>query len=104
MHSLKWHKTMNMPVLAHLKLGPQGRMVIPAAIREAMALQPGDDLSLHLEGGRLFIESVEQAKTKLRARFAHLQGKRSLADELIADRRREAAREQRAMLRGKNRA
>lgn len=77
----------------HVKLGPQGRVVIPAALRDAMGLKPGDDLVLALEQGRLLLESRAHRLQRLQMRVAKLTYGGSLADELLHERRAEAARE-----------
>ncbi|MBI4827959.1 MAG: AbrB/MazE/SpoVT family DNA-binding domain-containing protein [Nitrospinae bacterium] len=74
-------------------LGPQGRMVIPAFLRRAMGVGSGDRLLAHLEDDRLVLEKTESVKIRLKARFAHVRKGRSLAKELIADRREEAKKE-----------
>lgn len=76
-----------------VKLGPQGRLVIPAAIRDALDLKPGDDLVLAIEQGRLLLESRSHRLQRLQARVAALTCGVSLADELLRERRAEAARE-----------
>jgi hypothetical protein len=45
------------------------------------------------EAGRLVLEKPEMVKQRLKARFAQVSKARSLADELIADRREAAKRE-----------
>jgi AbrB family looped-hinge helix DNA binding protein len=78
--------------LATLKLGPQGRLVIPANLRRSLNLQTGVELVARAEDGQLVIETVENVRRRLRERY---QGSRSasMADELIAERRQEALRE-----------
>lgn len=51
-----------------------------------------DALVARVEDGRLIIEKAEAVKRRVRARFDKLKG-RSLAAELIAERRDEARRE-----------
>jgi hypothetical protein len=55
-------------------------------------MNPGDALVARVEDGRLIIEKAEAVKRRVRARFGKLKG-RSLAAELIAERRDEARRE-----------
>jgi AbrB family looped-hinge helix DNA binding protein len=78
--------------LATLKLGPQGRLVIPANLRRSLNLQTGVELVARAEDGQLVIETVENVRRRLRERY---QGSRSvsMADELIAERRQDALRE-----------
>lgn len=74
-------------------LGRQGRLVIPAALRRSLGFEAGDALVAHEEEGRLVLEKPEKIKLRLKARFSQVPKDRSLADELIAERREEAKRE-----------
>jgi len=78
---------------ATVVLGQQGRLVIPADVRAAMSLQPGDKLRLHVSGHRLVLESQQEAALALQGMFADSMDGRSWVDELIAERRAEAAAE-----------
>jgi AbrB family looped-hinge helix DNA binding protein len=81
--------------MPEVRIGKQGRVVIPASLREEMGLQPGDKLSAQVEEGRLVLEHRADALSRLQRRFRHVAGDRSLVDELIAERRAAAAREAR---------
>jgi antitoxin PrlF len=72
---------------ATLVLGRQGRLVIPADIRTALGLAPGDRLHLHVTGRRLVLERQQDAVAELRALGAGLLNDRSLVEELLAERR-----------------
>lgn len=76
-----------------VQIGPQGRLVIPAPLRKALNLQTGEILVAHIENESLVFEKPETIKRRLKARFAHIPQETSLADELIAERRKEAERE-----------
>jgi AbrB family looped-hinge helix DNA binding protein len=78
--------------MAEIRVGKQGRVVIPATLREEIGLQPGDKLSAQVEEGRLVLEPRAEALTRVQRRFRHASGDRKLVDELIAERRAEAAR------------
>ena len=78
------------PTHAEVRLGEQGRLVIPAALRKSLGFEPGDTLIARLEDGRLVLEKLETVQRRLKARFSHLRKDTSLADELIAQRREEA--------------
>ncbi len=78
---------------ATLVLGQQGRVVIPADIRNALGLAPGDRLHLHVAGRQLVLERQQDAITELRQLASSVPKERSLVDELIADRRLAAAAE-----------
>lgn len=76
---------------ATLVIGQQGRLVIPAEIRAALGLVPGDRLHLHLAGPRLVLERQQDAVTELRQLAVTVPKSRSLIDELLAERRHAAA-------------
>jgi AbrB family looped-hinge helix DNA binding protein len=75
-----------------IQMGAQGRLVVPARLRKVLGMNPGDALVARVEDGRLIIEKAEAVKRRVRAAFGKLK-ERSLAAELIADRRDEARRE-----------
>ena len=77
--------------LAAVRLGKQGRLVVPAPLREALGLEAGDELVARAEEGRLIFEPRAAVVERLRSRFRGVEG--SLVDELLAERREEAARE-----------
>lgn len=79
-------------VHADVRLGAQGRLVVPASIRKALGFRPGETLVARVEDGHLVIEKPEAVERRLHAWFRKFEG-RSLADELIAERREEARRE-----------
>ena len=77
-----------------VKLVEGGKLVIPAAFRREMGIKPGDTLIVEMDGGELRVRSLPSAIARVQARMRELNPEgRSLADELIADRRAEAARE-----------
>jgi len=76
---------------ATLVMGQQGRLVIPAEIRETLGLAPGDRLHLHLAGTRLVLERPRDAVSELRRLGTDVPRARSLVDELLAERRADAA-------------
>jgi AbrB family looped-hinge helix DNA binding protein len=74
-----------------LRLGPQGRLVIPADVRKLLKLCAGDSLVAWVEEGGLVIRRREAVRSELKG-MLHASG-RELAQELISERRREAKRE-----------
>lgn len=76
-----------------LVLGQQGRLVIPAEIRAALGLVPGDRLPLHLHGSRLVLQRTDDAVSELRQLGATVSPRRSLVEDLLAERRAAAAAE-----------
>jgi len=70
-----------------------GRLVIPAAYRKALGLKPGDEVLLVLEEGEIRVVSTRQAIARAQTLLRHYVPKgRSLSEELIQERREEAAR------------
>lgn len=79
---------------ARVKLGTNGRLVIPAPLRRALGVEAGDTLILESEGGALNVRSLDDTVRHAQSLVAkYLRAGESLADELIEDRRQEAARE-----------
>jgi antitoxin PrlF len=78
---------------ATVVLGKQGRLVIPAEVRKALELGPGDELHLHLAGRRLVLERPQDAVAELRRLGSKVSRSRSLVEELLAERRVAAANE-----------
>lgn len=79
-----------------LTLGPGGRVVIPAALREAMEVEEGDAILAWVEDGELHLLSPRVGARQAQAMLKELLPKGvSLAGELIAERRREAEAEDR---------
>ena len=75
-----------------VRLGAQGRLVVPASIRKALGFRPGETLVARIEDGHLVIEKPEAVERRLHDHFRKFEG-RSLAEELIAERREEVRRE-----------
>jgi AbrB family looped-hinge helix DNA binding protein len=80
------------------KIGEGGRVIIPTLFRQAMHLNAGDDIILHIEDNEIHITTPEQALLKLQAKVRSYLDKTeeavSLVDELISSRRSEANHEQ----------
>lgn len=75
---------------------PDGRVLVPAELRRALSLRIGETLVAHADGTRLIFESREAFLRRLQDQFvAVVRRGVSLADELIADRRREVDSESR---------
>jgi len=88
--SKTWHDDL---MDATLVLGKQGRLVIPADVRAALGLAPGDRLHLHVAGSRLVLERQRDAVEELRTFAQDVPKSRSFVDELLAERRLAAATE-----------
>jgi len=74
-----------------LRIGHQGRIVIPAPMRKALGLKPGDILVGWIEEGKVILQTRRTVQEELWAMFKKV--KRSLSEELIAERREEARKE-----------
>ena len=76
-------------------LSAEGRVVIPASIRKELGLEPGTTLTFRTENGRVIMSTRDSAIAELQRMFAVARpaGAPLMSDELIAERRTEAARE-----------
>ena len=79
---------------ASVRVGPQGRLVIPAEIRRRLGLGTGDTLLLRVQEESLVLETREAVLARVKAAFDDVPRDVSLVDELLAERRAEAAREE----------
>ena len=77
--------------ISAVKLGKQGRLVVPMPLRQELGLEAGDELVARVDDGRLIFEPRAAVIDRLRSRFAAVEG--SMADELLRERRDEAKRE-----------
>jgi AbrB family looped-hinge helix DNA binding protein len=73
---------------------PQGRVTIPAQLRREAGIEVGDTVVVHVEDGRVVVETRAQLAARTRRDVARAAAGGSPVDELIAERRAEAAREQ----------
>lgn len=77
------------------QISENGRIVIPAAYRKAMGLKGNEIVTIRLDDDGLHIESRSQAIKRAQSVLKrYIPEDISLVDELIAERRREAKREQ----------
>jgi AbrB family looped-hinge helix DNA binding protein len=76
------------------KIAAGGRVVLPAEYRRALGLREGDEVILRLTDGEVRILSPRQAIQRAQELVdRYVPSGRSLADELIAERRQEARHE-----------
>lgn len=71
-----------------IKLGEGGRLVIPAAMREALAIRPGDNVALALEDGVLTLRPYADVIRALQDEIkAMVPAGRKVVDEFLSERR-----------------
>jgi AbrB family looped-hinge helix DNA binding protein len=80
-----------MEVIDEVRVGPEGRVLIPVAARRALGIEPGSTMVLGVEGDHLVLVPRETLKRRLRDMFRDVPG--SMADELIMERKRDAERD-----------
>ena len=79
---------------ARLRVNENGRVVIPASFRKALGINAGDEVVLRLENDELRITTLKHRLERARRRIRqYVKPGRSLADELIAERREAAKHE-----------
>jgi AbrB family looped-hinge helix DNA binding protein len=79
----------------HVRIAQGGRVVIPAEFRKALGLEIGDDMVIELTNGELRLRSFDAALKRVQEIVRrYVPEGVSLADELIRERRAEAAREE----------
>ncbi len=79
---------------AVVRVDAQGRLLVPKELRDAVDMRPNEKVTLLVEDGEIRIVTVEAATQRIREIAARYPTPgRSLVDELIAERRAEAARE-----------
>ena len=77
-----------------VSISANGRMVLPASLRQQLHVEGGGLLVIREDEGRLVLESVDDAVRRAQAlvrRYAP--AAQGVADELLAERRADAARE-----------
>ena len=76
-----------------VRVNAQGRIVLPAEFRRALAIEPGDIVVVSLEDDRLVIETPAALLAQIQTAALAVRPSASWVDELIAERRAEARRE-----------
>jgi AbrB family looped-hinge helix DNA binding protein len=74
-----------------VSVGPKGRVVIPVEIRRRLGIEEGNELVALVEGEAIVLVPRSAIKSRLRSIFATVGA--SMREELVAERRAEAARE-----------
>lgn len=76
------------------RVNQNGRIVIPAAFRKALGINAGDEVVLTIEGDELRVTTLRRRLERAQDLVGkHLRPGQSLANELIAERRRAARNE-----------
>lgn len=76
------------------KMVEGGRVIVPSGFRKSMGLEKGDTVLMELHGDELRIRPAKSALRRIQEKVRSLvPAGHSVVDELIADRRVEAARE-----------
>jgi AbrB family looped-hinge helix DNA binding protein len=79
---------------ARLRINENGRVVIPASFRKALGIKAGDEVVVRLEDDELRITTLKNRIGRAQRRVqGYVKSGRSLAAELIAERREAAERE-----------
>lgn len=78
-----------------VRVGPKGRVVVPAAIRRQLGIEEGTELMARVDGDAVVLERRGAALRRLQELVTSIVPRDvSLVDELIAERREEARREE----------
>lgn len=81
-----------------IKVGPQGRIVIPAEARDQLGIVTGTELVVYVEDGRLCLETRESLTQRIQEEFQRrIPPGVSLVDDLHEERRLEFEQEEREM-------
>lgn len=81
------------PMLDRVKLGEGGRLVIPAAMREALGVKPGDEMALEFVDGELRVKSYMAVIRELQEEFRTLvPAGTDVVDDFLKERRNEQKR------------
>jgi AbrB family looped-hinge helix DNA binding protein len=72
-----------------VEVGPKGRVVIPAAIRRQLGIERGSRLTVLVDGEAVVLVPRGAIERRLHSIFSGV--RQSMAEELIEDRRTEAA-------------
>ena len=78
------------------RIDDSGRLVLPQPVRMEQGLTNGDELVVTIEDGAIVLRSYEEAMQRLQDAYSDgIPREDSLVDELLVQRRQEAAREER---------
>ena len=79
----------------YVTVSSKGQVVIPAAIRHELGMEPGTQVFVHIDRGRIVMEAdtVESRLRKIDSLRGITAGGPSMADELIEERQKDLERE-----------
>jgi AbrB family looped-hinge helix DNA binding protein len=84
------------PLAVSVIVAERGRLVLPAEVRERLHIRDGDRLALVVDAdGTIRLQTGDVLARSLLGAYKHLSPGRRAVDELIKERRREAAMEER---------
>ena len=84
------------PLAVSVTVAERGRLVLPAEVRERLHIRDGDRLALVVDAdGTIRLQTGDVLARSLLGAYKHLSPGRRAVDELIKERRREAAMEER---------
>ena len=76
----------------HVPVSPDGRLVLPASLRQLLHVEDGGQLIIREEEGRLVLESMDDAVRRAQALVRHyVPTAQGVTDELLDERRAAAA-------------
>src|SRR3954464_12001290 len=82
------------PLAVSVTVAERGRLVLPAEVRERLHIRAGDRLALVVDAdGTIRLQTGDVLARSLLGAYKHLSPGRRAVDELIKERRREAAME-----------
>jgi AbrB family looped-hinge helix DNA binding protein len=83
-----------MELKARIQLGEKGRIVIPAEMREALGIKPGDSVDISVKDHEVRISTLQSRLRRAQESVrSYVPAGISLADELSAERREAAKHE-----------
>ncbi len=87
---------------ATLSVNDQGRVTIPAQLRQELDIKPGSPIVAYIEEGRLILEDRDRLAARIQREAAVSRTTTgSVVDALITDRRAEAVQEKAEMAAGR---
>jgi AbrB family looped-hinge helix DNA binding protein len=79
--------------IERVKISEGGRLVIPAAMRDALGVKPGDTLLLKLDNGSLLVDTITSAVRRVHAIAKKYDtGINNAVDQFLVDKREEQRR------------